>query len=65
MSTVIGSGETRVNTTTNGTQEWSSITALKDGGWVVTWQSKSPDGALHRISQQRYDAKGFAIGDEG
>ncbi len=64
MSTVIGSGETRVNTTTDGAQNWSSVTSLKDGGWVVTWQSKTPDGVLHKICQQRYDAKGFAIGDE-
>jgi hypothetical protein len=64
MSTVTSYGETRVNTTTAGTQRFSSVAALKDGGWLVTWRSTAPDGVSQTIYQQRYDAKGFAIGDE-
>src|SRR3712207_6793249 len=64
MSNVIGSGETRVNTTTDGAPDWSSVLSLKDGGWVVLWRSRSPDGTLQEVRQQRYDARGFAVGDE-
>ncbi|MGO4572982.1 hypothetical protein [Microvirga sp. 2TAF3] len=45
----------RVNVTTDGNQEDASVTALADGGWVVTWRSANYD-----IHQQRYDAAGQA-----
>ncbi|GEO17033.1 hypothetical protein [Microvirga aerophila] len=32
-----------VNTTTAGDQYNSNVTALADGGWVVTWTSTGPD----------------------
>ena len=64
MSTTTSFGETRVNGTTGGTQEWPSAASLKDGGWVVTWGARNQDGVSQGIRQQRYDAKGLAIGDE-
>ena len=64
MSTTTTFGETRVNATTNGIQEWSSVASLKDGGWVVTWGARNQNDVSQGIYQQRYDAKGLAIGDE-
>jgi VCBS repeat-containing protein len=52
----------RVNTTTNGTQSMSAITALTDGGYVVTWQSS--DGSGLGIYSQRYGADGMPLGVE-
>jgi hypothetical protein len=56
--------ETRVNTTIAGHQIVPSIAVLADGGWVVTWQSESPDGLESNIYQQRYDADGTPRGSE-
>ncbi|MBJ6127055.1 cadherin repeat domain-containing protein [Microvirga splendida] len=48
-----------VNTATDGSQIWSSVTGLSDGGWVVSWIDKGTDapGVIH---QQRYNAQGEA-----
>lgn len=55
--------ETRVNTTTAGTQFWPSVVALRDdpanpndGGWVVVWQG--PGASAREIYQRVYDANG-------
>ncbi|GAB1584220.1 hypothetical protein PPNSA23_41630 [Phyllobacterium phragmitis] len=56
--------ETRVNTYTISEQSKSSVTALGDGGWLVTWQSLSQDGSGYGVYQQRYDANGNTVGDE-
>ncbi|MBY0484095.1 DUF4347 domain-containing protein [Nitrosomonas sp.] len=53
-------GDFRVNPTTTDTQ--SSITALNDGGFVVTWSSQDQDGSSGGIYAQRYDANGEAVG---
>ncbi len=60
---VVGA-ETRINTTTGGGQTAPAITALADGGYVVTWQSANQDGSGGGIYAQRYDAAGSAVGDE-
>ncbi|MBD2748058.1 hypothetical protein IC232_15285 [Microvirga sp. BT688] len=52
--------ETTVNTGRQGTQRHPSVTALADGGWVVTWDAVGRRG----IYQQRYDETGAAIGPE-
>jgi Ca2+-binding RTX toxin-like protein len=63
-------GETRVNTYTSGYQEYSSVTPLADGGWVVTWVSygstaaAGQDGSEMGIYQQRYAANGATSGSE-
>jgi Ca2+-binding RTX toxin-like protein len=56
--------ETRVNTATGDLQAESSVTALSDGGWLVTWSSS--DGTYHipSIHQQRYDETGAAVGGD-
>ena len=56
--------EFRVNTTTTDWQYYPSITALADGGFVVTWTSNGQDGSGEGIYAQRYDANGTAQGSE-
>ena len=71
VATAPGSAEFRVNTTTVGRQENTSITRLKNGGHVVAWISKSdtfggaevPPGA-QGVCTQRYGVDGAALGPE-
>ena len=56
--------EFRANTFTSSTQTWSSVTALNDGGFVVTWSSFGQDGSGYGIYGQRYAADGTAVGSE-
>lgn len=56
--------EFRVNTTTANDQSNSSVTALADGGWVVTWQSNGQDGSSNGIYGQRYGIDGSMRGAE-
>ena len=56
--------ETLVNTTVAGLQKAVSVTALADGGWLATWQSRDQDGDGYGIYQQRYAASGSAVGNE-
>jgi hypothetical protein len=57
--------ETRVNTFTALDQIDPSVTALADGGWVVTWSSEDQDGSGHGIYQQRYNKDGGTVADNG
>ena len=52
--------EFRVNTYLLGTQYNTSITALTDGGYVVSWESLGQDGSENGIYAQRYDINGTA-----
>ncbi len=56
--------EFRANTQTLDRQQSSSVTALSDGGFVVTWMSLGQDGSNYGIYGQRYDAAGDAAGME-
>jgi len=56
--------EFQVNTFTSADQVWSSVAALNDGGFVVTWSSLGQDGSGYGIYGQRYDASGGAAGPE-
>jgi len=56
--------EFQVNTHTNNYQESPSITALADGGWLVTWASYKQDGDSWGIFGQRYTQNGKTLGDE-
>ena len=56
--------EFQVNTATANAQEAPSITALADGGFVVTWESKDQDGNNWGVYAQRYDSAGSAVGSE-
>ena len=58
-------GDIQANTTTAGFQQHSAITALKDGGFLVTWISPLAEGPVGReLHGQRFDASGLAVGDE-
>lgn len=58
-------GETRVNQLTADEQSNSHVTALKGGGWVVTWQTLATHGNdQFDIHQRVYDADGNALGGE-
>ncbi|WP_298282376.1 hypothetical protein [Novosphingobium sp.] len=56
--------EFRVNTTTVDTQSLPSVTALEDGGWIITWASENQDGSGSGVYAQRYAATGQAINGE-
>ncbi|MBL0371022.1 hypothetical protein JJB09_03185 [Rhizobium sp. KVB221] len=55
---------TPVNTYYTGRQSDSSIAALSDGGWVITWTSDAQDGDGGGIYQQRYTSAGAKSGAE-
>ena len=64
-------GEFKVNSYTAGSQEYPSVTALADGGWLVTWSSglapwlpDGQDGSSYGIYGQRYSGSGAAVGGE-
>src|SRR5262249_38325766 len=58
------SAEFRVNTRTADEQSMAAISALDDGGFVVTWSSFSQDGSGKGVYAQRYAADGSAQGTE-
>lgn len=53
--------EIQVNTTSNFDQFTGGITALGDGGFVISWQSSHPGGSDFNIYAQRYDAEGNQV----
>lgn len=57
-------GEFRINTYTASAQVYSSVAALANGGFVVTWSSNGQDSSLYGIYGQRYTAAGLADGGE-
>ena len=57
-------GEFLVNTYTDEYQNYSSVTGLSDGGFVVVWESDGQDGSSYGIYGQRYSADGFPVGEE-
>jgi Ca2+-binding RTX toxin-like protein len=61
------SSETVVNTTTDGSQRYPSVTSLSDGGFVVCWYDDSGlggDGDGSSIKAQIYDSTGSPVGGE-
>lgn len=57
-------GEFQINTFTKGVQELPSVTALANGGWLVTWSSEKKDGSGYGIFAQRYRSNGRKRGGE-
>ncbi len=53
-----------VNATILASQEEPSVTALADGGFVVTWSSALEDGSGFGLYQRRYDATGATVGPD-
>jgi Ca2+-binding RTX toxin-like protein len=60
----VAAGAEFVVTNTTDNQIEPSITALEDGGFVVSWVSFGPDVNSHDIHVQRFDAQGNAVGAE-
>jgi hypothetical protein len=56
--------EFQVNTNVTNDQENPSIAALKNGGFVIVWQSSGQDGSGNGIFGQIYDVNGIQIGLE-
>ncbi len=56
--------EFQVNTFSAFNQQYSSIAALTDGGFVIAWSSDFQDGSRASVFGQRYDADGNPNGDE-
>lgn len=56
--------EFRINSYTYNSKHSSSVTGLKNGGFVVTWTSSAQDGALSGVYGQRYDSSGSRSGNE-
>ena len=57
--------EFRVNTYQTGNEMHSEVTALNDGGYVVTWYSDThTDDTNYGIHGQRFDASGAAVGSQ-
>ena len=54
--------EATVNSTLSGAQSYADITALVDGGYVVSWSSNQ--NGEYDVYARRYDAKGEPMGDE-
>ncbi|WP_230531868.1 hypothetical protein [Microvirga roseola] len=52
--------EVQISATSFRSQHSAQITAMPDGGWLVTWTSSSAD--RYDIHQQRYNSFGEAIG---
>ncbi|PYG25458.1 VCBS repeat-containing protein, partial [Pelagimonas varians] len=57
-------GETHVSTATAGFQTYPTITALDDGGFLVTWSSTGNGEDGYGIYAQRLDAFGQPVGEE-
>ena len=56
--------EFQINTHTTSTQSDPSVASLKDGGFVVAWQSEDQDGDGFGIFGQRYDSSASPVGSE-
>lgn len=52
----------RVNSTLTDLQEPAVVTALRDGGWVVVWQSANQDGSGNGLYLQAFDRNGNPAG---
>ncbi|NOT15864.1 MAG: calcium-binding protein [Methylotenera sp.] len=56
--------EFQVNSYTVSNQSYANVTALADGGFVVTWRSNGQDTSNYGVYGQRYDATGVPQGGE-
>ena len=54
----------QVNSTTSGDQQFPSISALDDGGFVIVWRSEDVTSEQRNVFAQRYDASGAKVGAE-
>ncbi len=57
-------GEVQVSTRAGSGLANPKMTALTNGGWVVTWTARGLDGSSEGIYQQRFDRNGHRMGGE-
>ena len=57
--------EILVSNLTDGPQVAPSVTALQNGGFVITWASSSPDGSSSGVYAERFDANGVPQSNTG
>lgn len=57
----VNGGEFLINTETTEEQFNSNITALTDGGFVITWQSNLQDGDGYGVYMRQFDSLGHAL----
>lgn len=50
-----------VNADTGGDQSGGDVTALPDGGYLITWSGHIPGGSSRQIIAKRYDADGNVV----
>lgn len=50
-----------VNSVTENEQSYSAVTALEDGGWIVTWRSYDAGNMSFDVYMQRYNADGGKV----
>ncbi len=60
----LNGGEFQVNSETVANQELPNISALADGGFVITWNSFNQDGSNFGVYGQRYNTDGTRNGVE-
>lgn len=53
-----------VNTTSDENQSEPALTPLKNGGFLITWQSERQDGGEYGIYGQLFDGNGSPVGNE-
>ncbi|MGB0560902.1 MAG: S8 family serine peptidase [Spirulinaceae cyanobacterium] len=58
------SNEFQVNNYSYRHQEKPAISALDDGGFLITWESWLQDGSSDSVFAQRYDSQGVKVGEE-
>ena len=56
--------EFQINTNKSNDQQYPVIASLKDGGFVVVWNSNNQDGSDYGVFGQRFNSSGTAIGGE-
>jgi hypothetical protein len=56
--------EIQVNSTVADAQNQPSVTALTNGGFVITWTSADQDGSSTGVFTQIFDQYGATVGDE-
>jgi len=61
---VASGSEFLINTTTANTQWEPDITALENGGFVVTWEDSALDGDGYGVFGQIYDSSAVKVGSE-
>mgnify|MGYP003325381183 CR=1 FL=1 len=62
--TAVAGGQFQVNTYTSNHQRYPDVAVLKDGSYVITWDSYHQDGSNEGIYGQRFDANGNVDGSE-